>query len=69
MRMKKKIKISYFAQSKKWPRRMPRIKAISSKTITLALEDIGEKEIIMKYPNISLMISSFIFFNIFDIPY
>ena len=33
MRMKKKIKISYFAQSKKWPRRLPKIKKISSKTV------------------------------------
>jgi len=31
--MKKKIKISYFAQSKKWPRRLPKIKKISSKTV------------------------------------
>ena len=33
MRMKKKIKISYFAQSKKWSRRLPKIKKISSKTV------------------------------------
>ena len=33
MPMKKKIKISYFAQSKKWPRRLPKIKKISSKTV------------------------------------
>ena len=31
--MKKKIKISYFAQSKKWSRRLPKIKKISSKTV------------------------------------
>ncbi len=31
--MKKIIKVDFFADSKKWPRRMPRIKEISSKTI------------------------------------
>ena len=33
----KKIKVDFFSESKKWPRRMPKIKTITNKTINMML--------------------------------
>ena len=33
--MKKKIKVEFFSESKKWPRRLPKIKKLSFKTIKI----------------------------------
>ena len=53
MRMKKKIKVEFFSKSKKWPRRIPKIKKISFKTIN-KMRDYFKKNYLI---NINLIFS------------
>ena len=51
--MKKTIKLSLFSESKKWPRRFPRIKKISEKTINIMRDYFTKTHIY----NLSLVLS------------
>ena len=51
--MKKIITVDFFADSKKWSRRMPRIKEISSKTIKVMTKYFDND----KFINLNLILS------------
>ena len=53
MLMKKIITVDFFADSKKWSRRMPRIKEISSKTIKVMTKYFDND----KFINLNLILS------------
>ncbi len=53
MRMKQKIKVEFFSKSKKWPRRIPKVKKISFKTIN-KMRDYFKKNYLI---NINLIFS------------